>query len=107
MNKEQIIEKMKERGYTRMMESRNSKDETVSITFMNETLSIVNGNLSGPLYSVEVWVEDGEFQFMYSIRTSINKLVSPRCGSFMNDEHFARLAVKFEKEVKVLYEHFG
>lgn len=107
MKKEQVIEKMHERGYTRMMESRNSKDETVSITFMNETLSIVNENLSGPLYSVEVWVEDGEFQFMYSMRTSINKLVSPRCGSVMNDEHFSRLATKFEREVAVLHEHFG
>lgn len=100
MNKEQIVDKMKERGYTRIMESRNTKDETISITFTNDTLS-------GPLYSVTVWVEDGEFQFAYSMKTSINKLVSPKCSSFMNDEHFVRLATKFEREVAVLHEYFG
>lgn len=100
MLKEKIIEKMEKRGFTRIMESRNRKDETTSITFTNNMPD-------APWYSVTVWVEDMEFEFVYCMSTSINKLVSPRCGSFMNDEHFTRLARKFEREVVVLHEHFG
>jgi len=107
MEKEKIIEKMQQRGYTKVLEHRNAKNETVSIGFMNEIPSVADGNLSGPLYSIEVWVEDGEFQCSYTMRTSINKLVSPKCGSLMNDEHFNLIVKKFEKEVAVLYNHFG
>jgi len=100
--KEIIIEKMKERGYSKLLETRNNND-LINISFIFETDEKQNKSLFPiPSYTVTVWVNDEEFQFCYGIPSSINKLVSPKCGSFMNDEHFDRLAMKFEKEASII-----
>ena len=103
MNKDIVIEKMRNRGYSRVLENRNNFDETVSITFIyNPTEYDKTKRFPVPMYNVTVWLEDLEFQFMYAIPSSINKLISPKCGSFMNDEHFDKLAMKFERDSAIL-----
>lgn len=99
-----IIEKMKERGFSKIFETRNGNDDTVSISFVYEPKEEDNKKLRFPIpmYNVTVWVDTLEFQFMYAVPTSINKLMSPKCSSFMNDEHFDRLALKFERDIAVL-----
>ena len=95
-NKTVIMKKMLERGYTKVLETRNSDNNVESITFIYEPTEVDrNKRFPIPSYNVTVWLEDFEFQFMFAVATSINKLISPKCGSFMNDDHFYRLAMKF------------
>jgi len=104
-NVAKIVNKMRERGYSKLCESLTG-DELVSITFVYVTTETQKqSRFPVPPYSVTVWVEDEEFQFCYGLSSSINKLISPKCGSFMNDEHFDRLAMKFEREAAVLYKY--
>jgi len=101
--KKEIISKMEERGYTVSFESRNSQDETDSISFLYfPTEKEKKERFPIPSYSVTVWVKNGNFQFTYAINNSIDVLQSPKCSPVMDDEHFYRLAMHFEREAAVL-----
>jgi len=98
-----LSKKMNERGYTESFEHRNSQDETVSISFLYMPDEESNDKrFPVPSYSVTVWVKDGDFQFTYAMANSIDVLQSPKCSPVMNDEHFYRLAIRFEREAAVL-----
>lgn len=101
--KHEIEAVMEKRGYSKIMEAH--KGENVeSITFILDADNKVSSyGLIVPTYSVTVFMEDEEFQFTYSSAKSINKLVSPKCSSFMMQEHFDRIARAFEREASALY----
>lgn len=97
-------ELMKSRGYIKIAEHRDGKENLISTVYVynkDKTLLISGRELPVPVYSVTVWPEDA-FQASYSLSTSVNKLVTPRCSSISNDEHFNRIIGKFEKEVALL-----
>lgn len=104
-DKKTIEETMRERGYSKVMEQLK-KDELVGITFVLERDDKISSfGLVVPKYSVTVFLEDEEFQFVYSSEKSINKLISPKCSSLMMTEHFDRLVRAFEREASVLYHY--
>lgn len=98
--KNKVIEIMKERGYDFSFEQKNGKDETISLNFWFNPDSKQNKESNSerrfpiPAYSIKVFLTNLEFQFSYACNNSIDILNSPKCSSFMNDEHFYRLAMK-------------
>ena len=96
LDKDQVIAKMHERGFTESMRSVKNRYEPVSITFCTM-------NLDGTDISCTVHLENETFSFIWCVPYSINKLSTPDCGSFFNDEHFHRLYRKMLKHVRILY----
>lgn len=99
---EKIIEKMKERGYSFAFEIRDGNNNTLSVVF-----SYLNDNNSKerfpiPTYNVTVYPRSEEFEMSYHSDNSLNILCTPKCGSFFNDEHFDRIAIKFEHDAAIL-----
>ena len=109
--KKKIVEIMNERGYSYTVEGRNGKDETISMMFAYCPPENQNDSrFPAPTYGVKLFmncenIEDVEFQFSYAIRTSIDVLQSPKCSSFMNENHFNSLAAKFEREAAILHKY--
>ena len=62
-------------------------------------MKIKKRRISIPAYAVDVWPETEEFQLFYSLSSSISILSTRKCGAFFNDEHFDRIAIKFELEI--------
>lgn len=106
MEKHEVEEYMRKRGYSKVMECQE-KGKTISIVFTN--MPSASGKVSSvglpvPVYSVNVWLDSLNYQFVYGCEKSINKLVSPECGAF-ETEHFEKLAKAFEKDASVLYRY--
>ena len=96
LNANQVVDKMKERGFTESMRSVKNSYETVTITFSTM-------RLDGTDISCTVNLENETFSFIWCVPYSINKLSTPDCGSFFNDEHFHKLYRKMLKHVRILY----
>lgn len=92
----QVVDKMKERGFTESMRSVKNSYETVTITFSTM-------KLDGTDISCTVNLEQETFSFVWCVPYSINKLSTPDCGSLFNDEHFHKLYRKMLKHVRILY----
>lgn len=92
----QVIEKMRERGFTESMRSVRNVYEPISITFCTM-------RLDGTDISCTVNLEEETFSFVWCVPYSINKLSTPDCGSFFNDDHFHKLYRKMFKHVRILY----
>ena len=110
MTKQEVIDIMKERGYTFSMESRNGKGEIIGLYFLSEPVLSKRRNddkVLIPSYNCTVYPNSDEFQMTYAVSKSINTLQSPKCGSFTNEDHFNRIGAKFESAVEVLYRAFG
>lgn len=100
LNKDQVKQKMLERGFSEVSRGMRNTTETVSIFFATE---ITEDN---PSIGCDVDLERETFEFMYIVPCSINSLRSSECGSFMNDEHFDKIRSKFEDHASVLYRYF-
>ena len=92
----QVIEKMNERGFTESMRSVRNGHEPISITFCTM-------RLDGTDISCVVHLEEETFAFVWCVPYSINKLSTPNCGSFFNDDHFHKLYRKMLKHARILY----
>ena len=92
----QVIEKMHERGFSESMRSVKNGYEPVSIVFCTT-------RLDGTDISCTVYLEKETFEFAWHVPNSINKLSTPNCGSFFNDDHFHKLYRKMLKHVRILY----
>lgn len=97
LDAKQVIEKMDKRGFIESFRSVKNVYEPISITFCTM-------RLDGTDISCTVNLEKETFSFVWSVPYSINKLLTPECGSFFNDEHFHRLYEKIFKQVHILYQ---
>lgn len=96
LDKDKVIDKMRERGFTESMRSVKNGYEPVSITFCTM-------RLDGTDISCTVHLEEETFEFAWCVPQSINKLSTPHCGSFFNDDHFHKLYRKILKHARILY----
>ena len=101
LDKDKVIEKMSERGFTVMSYSMINTHTVEAIFFTTDPLQ-------SPSFGCNVYLESEEFEFMYAVPCSINVLrTASKCGSLMNDDHFNRLRSKFEEQVHVLHSYYG
>ena len=109
MDRQTIINTMKDRGFTLNMEYRDGKGNTTTYDFMSEPIyhGYDKDKIVIPSYSCTIYPDTGEFQFTYAVPKSINKLSTPKCGSFENENHFYRICSRFNNAVRVLYHEFG
>ena len=96
LDEKQVIEKMRERGFSESMRSVKNGYEPISITFCTM-------RLDGTDISCTVNLEKETFSFAWCVPYSVNKLSCGECGSFFNDEHFHRLYNKILKHAQILY----
>lgn len=108
MEKDRIIDIMKDYGFTCNMESRNGKGGTTALYFMSEPSfhRRHKDQIVIPSFGCTVY-PNGDFAFNYAIPGSINKLDTPKCGPVTNEKHFNNICLKFESAVRVLYAEFG
>lgn len=99
---DEICELMEKRGYTRVATSIDySTNEVISILFNNIVTENSKERFPVPCYSVEVFL-NGCFKMTYMLNSSIIKLCTPECGSVELDDHFNRIAIKFEQACAIL-----
>ena len=96
LDKKQVIEKMTERGFSESMRSVRNGYEPITITFCTN-------KLNGTDMSCTVNLEQETFSFMWCVPQSINRLSTPECGSFFDDEHFHKIYRKMLKHIRILY----
>lgn len=58
-------------------------------------------------YTCMIDMETGFFKLSYQVPTTINRLVTPECSKITDEDHFWKIAKKFERSVIVLLEAFG
>lgn len=108
LDKDKVIEKMSERGFSVMSYSMKHNNIIEAIYFVSEPVLRDNSSrIHTPSIGCNVHLESEEFELMYAVPTSINVLRTPKCGSLMNDDHFNRLCAKFEEQAQILYRYFG
>jgi hypothetical protein len=106
LNKDTVIQKMRERNFTVYATMGNSKEGTNKIHFVSAHMydfsynDRVRPRDRVPVINVIVDLEKDEFECIYNVPGSINMLNTPTCGSVMNDEHFDRIVCKFESQAK-------
>lgn len=103
LDKDQVTEKMSERGFTIMSYSMKPNNVIEAIYFVSDPLL----EAGTPSIGCNVHLENEEFELMYAVPGSINVLRTPKCGSIMSDKHFDRICGKFETQASLLYKHFG
>ena len=100
MTKQEALDKLSERGFSVNAYGNDSQGNTKTIYASTNPLEEFS-------YSCDVILESEEFMFKYMAPESINVLQTPKCGSFLNDDHFNRLRKKFEPQARVLHDAFG
>lgn len=108
MDREMIMDTMKNYGFTFNMESRDGKGKTTAFYFMSEPVYHRRRTdlMTVPPYSCIVYPDTDEFVLTYVVPGSINSLVTPKCSPVSSDEQFNRISMKFESAVQVLYQAF-
>lgn len=101
LDKKLVEEKMKERGFTVYASMGNTKVHFISkhmydMAYEEETPQ----RQRIPVINIIINLDTEEFQCIYNISQSTDKLDSGMCGSVMNDKHFNRIVAKFELEAK-------
>ena len=91
-----VINVMTMRGFHETMRSVKNGYEPTSITFMTM-------RLDGTDISCTVNLETEEFSFAWGVPCSINRLSTPECSTFFDDNHFHRIYRKMLKHVRLLY----
>lgn len=96
LDAKQVIEKMRERGFTESMRSVRNGYDPITISFRTM-------RLDGTDISCNVHLEEETFSFAYGVPYSINMLTTPDCSSFFDDKHFDTLHNKMLKHARILY----
>ena len=96
LDEKQIIEKMRERGFSETVRSVKNGYDPVTITFCTM-------RLDGKDIACTVDLEEEKFSFTWCVPYSINKLSCDKCGSFFDDEHFRKLYHQILKHARILY----
>lgn len=107
MERQQILDIMRERGFEFNMESQ-SNGKTQSLYFLSKPVyhRRHKDRIIIPAFCCEVTVK-GEFRLSYAIPKSINRLECGMCSPLSNEEHFFNICIRFQSSVQVLYEAFG
>jgi hypothetical protein len=97
IDKEILIDKMKERGFEQYSFS-NSASKMIFMLNQN----IKYGRFDVPRYTIEVNLEDEKFKASYIVPFSVNIITTGWCGSVMLDNHFDNITSKFEMHTSIL-----
>jgi len=96
LDKEIVIKKMQERGFTVYAHMNLNWIHFIS-NHMYET-----NRRKEPVINIIVDLEKDEFKCIYNVHMSINTLNTPTCGSVLNDNHFDSIVGKIETHAKWL-----
>lgn len=103
LNKEEVIEKMKDRGFVVYSSMGKTKIQFISDhmydVFYEEKIPL---RKRIPIINIIVDLENDEFLCIYNVKGSINTLNTPSCGSVLNDDHFDNIVSRFETQAKWL-----
>lgn len=101
LDKQLVIDKMKERGFVVYSAIGKTILQFVSEHMYDMTYrQRVTERERLPIINVLVDLEKDEFKCIYNIDKSINTLNCPSCGSVMNDDHFDSIFSTFEGHAK-------
>ena len=108
MDKNAIIDLMKQRGFIYTLETRDGKGNPMTYCFRSEPEYHRHRKdvIVMPSFSCTVYPDSNEFDFTYIVPHSINKLNVPKCSPFTDEDQFNRICVKFESAVRALYQAF-
>lgn len=98
-----VVEKMKERGFTVYAAMGDTKIHFVSermYDFSYESRVLPRNRV--PVINVVVNLTNDEFECTFNVPSSINQLRCGPCGSVMSDDHFDNIVAKFESHAKWL-----
>jgi len=103
LDKQELIHKMQERGFTVYANIGKAKIQFISshmydIHYKENTLP----RKRIPIINIIVDLEYNEFECIYNINESTNTLNTGICGSILNDKHFDNIVGKFESHAKIL-----
>ena len=103
LDKNEVVEKMKERGFTVYAYIGSTKIQFIS-SHIYDTEYIFNTpkRKRVPVINILIDLEKDEFQCRYNASRGLNYLLSPKCGSVLNDKHFDRIVGDFESDAKLL-----
>lgn len=109
MDKKQIMDLMEIYGFTFNMETRNGQGKATALYFMSEPeyQGHKKDRMTVPPYNCTIYPGTNEFEFTYEVPGSINRLVTPKCSPFANEEHFNRMGTKFGQMVRTLWLEYG
>lgn len=96
LDAKQVIEKMKERGFTETMRSVRNEYIPITITFSPM-------KLDGTDVLCTVNLDEETFQFFWAVPQSICTLQCPSCSAFFDDNHFSRIYRKMNIYAKILH----
>lgn len=100
LNKDYIINKMKERGFT-VYSSNNKVIHFVSSRMYDTNYERkVKKRDRIPIINIIVYIDSEEFECRYNISEGINYIATPKCGSVLSDEHFDNIVGNFENDAK-------
>jgi hypothetical protein len=94
LDKDKVIEKMEERGFTVYAHMGNSSIQFVSAHMY--TTSKKRTKRESPVINIIVDLEKDEFSCFYNIDNSINTLQAPPCSPVLDNKHFDGIVSKFE-----------
>lgn len=102
MDEKRITEKMKERGFLTSCSIRDGKGILKSMEFCYEADEAENEKRF-PVPSYICTIDDQErFEFSYIVPGFVNVLKMGKASNFWDDDHFDRLASKFEQQAAIL-----
>lgn len=97
LDKNVVIAKMRERGFTVYAHVGVSTIQFVSAHMYQREQQKVPLD---PVINIFVNLETGEFRCIYNIPSSINTLNCPNCSPVMDDDQFDRMVSTFELHAK-------
>jgi hypothetical protein len=107
LDKQEVENKMKERGFTAYCYVGLTKIQFVSSHMYDMNYEEKTPPRKRmPIINIIVDLKKEEFQCIYNIKQSINTLNTPTCGSVLNDDHFDNIVCKFETQAKWLEKIF-
>lgn len=95
----EIEDIMDERGFSPFAYLGDNMIHFVSKKLYNP-IPVTNRHKNTPIFNVIVNRENEEFECIYHIEKSINTIQTPKCGSVMKDDHFDRIVIPFEQQIR-------
>lgn len=100
LDKEQVIQKMNERGFVVHSYIGDNSILFLSDQIHNPNYKDIPARQKPAIINIVTNLEKDEYQCTYNIPGSINKLQTPWCGPILNDSHFDNIVSVFESQAK-------
>lgn len=104
ITREQCISTMSRYGYSLQSTAVNG-GQIISLTFLSDECS--SGRLPVPVYACRITLETQEFELFWCVPGSINSVVTPKCSPVTNEDHFNKIAAKFESHIAILNKYIS